>query len=244
MTDFLRRVRSGDPRLRVALALDLPDAAAALDMVDQMGDQLRIAKVGLQLFVAEGPPFVRELRQREIEVFLDLKLHDIPNTMAHTVESMAGLDVAITTVHAAAGRRAIEATAERCRRVGGPLILAVTVLTSFDDAEYSRVVGHTCDTAREVPRLGGQAWDAGADGLVTSPREVEGLRKELGSDPLLVVPGVRPTGSEAADQRRVATPAAALAAGADLLVIGRPLTQAPDPADALARILDEMRGAS
>lgn len=233
-------VRSGDPRGRLALALDLPSRDEAMALVDILGDDLRVVKVGLQLFVACGPSVVRELRDRGLEVFLDLKLHDIPNTMAGGVDSMRDLDVALTTVHAMAGPSALSATAAAAG-TDGPAVLAVTVLTSLDDEELGHVFDRPCRAEAEVVRLGSTAVAAGLDGLVASPREVAALREGVGSDPLLVIPGIRPAGAATGDQSRVATPAAALSAGADLLVIGRPIRDAEAPRDALRRILDEMQ---
>lgn len=236
-------VRSGDPRHRLALALDLPNRDGALRLVESLGDDLAVVKVGLQLFIACGPSIVRELRERGLEVFLDLKLHDIPNTMAGAVGSLTSLDVALTTLHSTAGPSAIEATAAAAKDTG-PALLAVTVLTSLSDEELGRVLGRAAEAAVEVVRRAELALAAGADGLVASPREVRTLRETLGEEPLLVIPGIRPAGAATGDQSRVATPSSALRDGADLLVVGRPIRDAAEPRRALRAILDEMRAAS
>jgi orotidine-5'-phosphate decarboxylase len=241
MSRFLQQLRGTDPRCRLALALDLPTASAAFDLIDRVGGDLKLVKVGLQLFTAEGPALLSRLRERGLEIFLDLKLHDIPNTMASAIRSMAEFDVALTTVHAAAGAKAIALTRRASDESQGPTVLAVSVLTSFDDPGFSEVLGRKSQVSIEVPRLARLSVEAGAHGVVASPHEIDALRETVGSDPLLVIPGIRPAGADLGDQSRVATPATALASGADLLVIGRPITQAPDPAEAVARILDEMR---
>jgi len=239
--DFATRVRGGDPRLRIALALDVPDASAAKRLVDRVGEDLRVVKVGLELFTREGPALVEALHARDLEIFLDLKLHDIPNTMAGALRSMSELGVALTTVHALAGREGIARTREARDEIDGPLLLAVTVLTSHGDAGCTELFGRSAPSSAEVLRLGGLAIAAGAQGLVASPREAAALRTEVGTEPLLVIPGIRPLGSDADDQQRIATPAEAIAAGADLLVVGRPLRNAANPREAFARILDEIQ---
>jgi len=241
--------RESDPRRRLILALDLPTADGALRLADQLRPELTWVKVGLQLFGAAGPDVVRKLVSMGLNVFVDLKLHDIPNTMARAGESLTGLGAGMFTTHAAAGHEALNATAEAVASAaagpGGrrPMVLAVTVLTSFSAEGYSRVVGRDCRPETEVPRLGRLAVDAGVDGLVASPKEVRALREELGPDPVLVIPGIRPAGSATDDQSRIATPGAALRDGADYLVVGRPIAKADAPKDALLRILDEMASA-
>lgn len=241
--------RESDPRRRLILALDLPTADGALRLADQLRPELTWVKVGLQLFGAAGPDVVRKLVSMGLNVFVDLKLYDIPNTMARAGESLAGLGTGMFTTHAAAGHEALGATAAAVASAaagpGGrrPMVLAVTVLTSFSAEGYSSVVGRECRPESEVPRLGRLAVDAGVDGLVASPKEVRVLREELGPDPVLVIPGIRPAGSATDDQSRIATPAAALRDGADYLVVGRPISQADTPRDALLRILDEMASA-
>ncbi|RKZ11525.1 orotidine-5'-phosphate decarboxylase [bacterium] len=242
--------REDDPRRRLILALDLPDGDQALRLADQLRPELAWVKVGLQLFGAAGPDVVRKLVSLGLNVFVDLKLHDIPNTMARAAESLCGLGTSMLTTHAAAGEQALRETAGAVAAApdrsgkGKPIVLAVTVLTSFSAEGYSGVVGRDAQPSLEVPRLGRLAIDAGVDGLVASPMEVRALREELGPNPVLVIPGIRPAGSATDDQARVATPAAALRDGADYLVVGRPIARAEQPRDALLRILDEMASAS
>lgn len=238
--------RETDPRRRLILALDFADQDQALRMADQLREDLAWVKVGLQLFGAAGPDVVRKLVSLGLNVFVDLKLHDIPNTMARAGESLTALGAGMFTTHAAAGHAALHETAAAVGRSEGgprgstPMVLAVTVLTSFSREGYSQVVGRACEPQDEVLRLGRLAIEAGVDGLVASPQEVRRLRSELGEGPVLVIPGIRPAGSSTDDQARIATPAEALRDGADYLVVGRPIAQDPAPKDALRRILDEM----
>jgi orotidine-5'-phosphate decarboxylase len=230
----------------LVLALDVPTEQEALRLADHLRPSLTWVKVGLQLFTAAGPDVVRRLVSMGLDVFLDLKLHDIPNTMAGAMRSLGELGATLTTIHSTAGPKAIAATCEAARELSAgptgrrPAVLAVTVLTSLDEQELRTVYGEGPDAASFVEHLGRLAVRAGADGLVASPREVARLREALGPDPLLVIPGIRPAGGASEDQSRVATPARAVADGADLLVVGRPITRATDPRDALARILDEI----
>ena len=239
--------READPTRRVILALDLPNQDAALRMADQLRPELTWVKVGLQLFGAEGPDVVRRLVSMGLRVFVDLKLHDIPNTMASAIASLGTLGAELVTVHTAAGPAALRATAEASRRSGGsgprgtrPAVLGVTVLTSFDAPDWSAVVGRDAEPSEDAVRLARLGVDAGVDGLVASPKEIVRLREAIGPEPLLVIPGIRPAGTDTQDQARVATPARALRDGADFLVIGRPVTKAPAPRDALRAILDEL----
>jgi orotidine-5'-phosphate decarboxylase len=228
-------------RERLIVALDFPAAEEALTQARPLRGLVTWVKVGLELYLATGPSIVRQLRDEGFEVFLDLKLHDIPNTVASAIRSVARLGAGLLTVHAAGGPEMLEAAARAA--AGGPRLLAVTVLTSMDPAQlHATGVHHS--PAEQVLRLGHMARGAGIDGLVCSPAEVEILRRELGETPLLVVPGIRPTGSEAGDQRRIATPGVAIADGASMLVVGRPITQAVDPAAAVAGILAEMDAAA
>ena len=243
-------VRESDPRRRLILALDLPREDAALRLADQLRPELAWVKVGLQLFATAGPGVVLRLVSMGLRVFVDLKLHDIPNTMAGAMDSLGALGAGLVTVHTAAGRKALQATAEANRALHPrgpsarrPAVLGVTVLTSFDQDGWSEVVGHPADPSEEVIRLGHLGVAAGLDGLVASPRELPGLRAALGPRPLLVIPGIRPAGTSTDDQSRIATPASALRDGADFLVVGRPVTHASVPRDALRAILDEMEAA-
>lgn len=229
-----------DPRLIVAL--DYPSGAPALELSRRLNGICRWFKVGLELYLAEGNGIVHELRRRGFSVFLDLKLHDIPNTVAGAVRSVAGVGAEFLTVHAAGGPAMLEAAAEAAESVPNPpKLLAVTVLTSMDQMQLAAVgVDHSPED--QVLRLAGTVWESGITGLVASAEEVAALRHRF-ADATLVIPGIRPAGSEVRDQKRIATPAAALAAGASYLVVGRPITQASDPAAAAQSIVDEMKKA-
>jgi orotidine-5'-phosphate decarboxylase len=232
---------SADERLIVAL--DYPDAKTALDLVDRLEGATRWFKIGLELYVAEGNNLVAELQRRGHSIFLDLKFHDIPNTVASAVRSAARLGVQMLTVHATGGPAMLAAAAEAARETGSGLaLLAVTVLTSMDDAQL-QATGVSTNMSAQVEMLARMAYASGVHGFVCSAVEVATLRNRLGSDPLLVIPGIRPEGAETGDQRRVATPGAAIAAGASYLVVGRPITRAADPRAAATSILAEIQAA-
>lgn len=226
-----------DPRLIVAL--DVPGSGPALALADRLQGLCRWFKIGLQLYCAEGPSIIDELRRRGFSIFLDLKFHDIPNTVAGAVRSTAALGVELLTVHAAGGPAMLEAAVEAAESVPhSPQLLAVTVLTSMDQLQLAAIgIDHSPET--QVLRLADTASEAGITGLVASAEEVAVLRPRFPTA-TLVIPGIRPAGAAIGDQKRVATPAAALAAGASMLVIGRPITQAEDPVAATRAILDEM----
>jgi orotidine-5'-phosphate decarboxylase len=224
-------------RTGLIAALDTADLVQAEAWARAVASSVGLVKVGLELFGAAGAEAVRRISAHR-PVFLDLKLHDIPNTVAGAVRSLAPLQPAMLTIHASGGPAMIEAARRAAEEAGGerrPAILAVTVLTSMDAATLADV-GVAGGPVQQVLRLGRLAVAAGADGLVCSPQEVAPLRDALGEAPLLVVPGVRPAGSAIGDQSRIATPEAAARAGADWLVVGRPITQAPDPAEAARAI--------
>jgi orotidine-5'-phosphate decarboxylase len=225
-------------RERIAFPLDVADLAEAGAWVERLGEHVGVFKVGLELFTAFGPAAVEMVHARGAACFLDLKLHDIPATMAAATASAVRLGVRYLTVHASAGPAALRAVAEAARD-GPTTLLAVTVLTSLDDAALE-AIGFRGTPAESAERLAVLARDAGLRGLVCSPHEVARLRGVLGPGGVLAVPGIRPAGADADDQRRVATPRAAVAAGADLLVIGRPIRQAPDPVAAAAAIASEI----
>ena len=225
----------------LCVALDAPDLATAEAWAGAVAPAAGLLKVGLELFSAEGAPAVRRIAAHR-PVFLDLKLHDIPNTVAGAIRALAPLGAAWITIHAAGGpamiaaaRQAAEQAAEKAGGAARPKILAVTVLTSIDAATLSEI-GVAGGTMQQVLRLGRLAVAAGADGLVCSPREVSALRDALGDGPALVVPGVRPAGSAADDQARTATPEEMAAAGANWIVVGRPITKAADPGAAARAI--------
>jgi len=242
--DATPRTKPLEPLDRLIVALDFASAAAAMELVDQLQGNCRWFKVGMELYYAAGNAVVEHLRARGYEVFLDLKLHDIPNTVAGAVHTVARAGASLLTVHAAGGDAMLRAAAAAASAPDSPRLLAVTVLTSMD-AEQLSGVGVSDSPAAQVLRLAKLAQAAGIDGLVCSADEVAAVREAMGRGPngeaaLLVVPGIRPAGADAADQRRVATPADAIARGASMLVVGRPITQAADPARAAAAILKEI----
>jgi orotidine-5'-phosphate decarboxylase len=226
------------------VALDVADLASAAALVEQLYPTVTLFKVGLQLFTAEGPRAVEVVRQRGGSVFLDLKLHDIPNTVAGAVREAARLGVVMCTLHASGGRSMLQAAAQAVAGIGSAMrLLAVTVLTSLDSRGLAEVVGSKLDLAAQVVRLASLAREVGLDGVVASPHEISVLRATLGPSICLVIPGIRPVWAEAEDQRRVMTPHEAAVAGADYLVIGRPITAAADPVQATHRIVDELKAA-
>lgn len=226
------------PSDRLIVALDFPDTRVALALVDRLHGATRWFKVGLELYIAEGNSLVAELKRRGYSIFLDLKLHDIPNTVASAVRAATHLGIDMLTVHAAGGPEMMSAAVGAAEsRLS---LLAVTVLTSMDAVQLE-AIGVTRTPAAQVERLATMALACGVGGLVCSPNEVASLRKQFGSGPLLVIPGIRPEGADIGDQRRVATPAAAMAAGASHLVVGRPITRAEDPEAAARAIFEEMQ---
>ncbi len=238
------RAGAPPPDLRVpepVVALDVPGAAEARALVERLPPETWY-KVGLELFVSEGPDLVRELAAAGHPVFLDLKLHDIPNTAAGAARSAARLGVRLLTVHAAGGREMVAAAVEAARDVAGPpaeggtAVLAVTVLTSLDDASLSEVAGAEVGAEEAVGRLAVLAREAGADGVVASVDECSAVKALCGEDFLVATPGIRLADGAAHDQKRVATPAEAAAAGSDYLVVGRAVRGADDPAAALRRV--------
>ncbi|MES9971157.1 MAG: orotidine-5'-phosphate decarboxylase [Candidatus Thiodiazotropha sp.] len=225
---------------RVIVALDYPSQDRALALVDRLDPSLCRLKVGKEMFTRLGPAFVEVLRGRGYEVFLDLKFHDIPNTVAAACDAAADLGVWMMNLHASGGRRMMETARERLQaRSHRPLLVAVTILTSLSGEEINDI-GFSGDPAQNVSRLAKLTQQAGLDGVVCSPREAEMLRSELGDGFLLVTPGVRPKQAAQDDQRRVMTPAEAIQAGSSYLVVGRPITAAADPIAALKSINQEI----
>jgi orotidine-5'-phosphate decarboxylase len=222
---------------RIIVALDVPTKDAALDLVSQLQDAVSRFKIGLQLYTAEGPTIVREVLAAGAKVFLDLKLHDIPNTVARAVESAGNLGVDMLTIHLSGGLEMVRAAASASK--GDMLILGVTVLTSANE-ETLREVGISDKIDSQVLRLARLGRAAGVQGLVASPHEIRQLRAEFGDKIKIVTPGVRPSWAEAGDQKRFMTPRQAIDAGADYLVIGRPITAHANPREAVAKILDEL----
>lgn len=225
---------------RIIVALDYGDVDAARAFVARVRPELCRLKVGKELFVAAGPAFVAELVERGYAVFLDLKFHDIPNTVAQACKAAARLGVWMLNVHAAGGVRMLAAAREALEGASSrPWLIAVTVLTSMADEDL-RAIGIADGAAAQVTRLAQLARAAGLDGVVCSAREAPMLRRHMGAEFMLVTPGIRPAGSAVGDQTRVLTPGEALRAGADYLVIGRPITQSVDPSATLAAIAEEL----
>ena len=229
-----------DPRQRLIVALDVPSAAAAQKIVAAVGDSASCYKVGMQLYTAEGPRVVRDLVASGRRVFLDLKYHDIPNTVAAAVREAAGLGVSMLTVHASGGGKMMRAATDAARELNATLmVLAVTVLTSLDDNDLDKLGVHG-RVKDQVLRLAALAIASGCHGVVASAREASELRSELEGDFSIVTPGIRLPGTDPADQARVVTPAEAIAAGATHIVVGRPITGAVDPAGEARAILGQI----
>ena len=222
---------------KIIVALDYEKEAEALALVDQIDPSLCRLKVGKEMFTTLGMNFVKQLHQRNFDVFLDLKYHDIPNTVARAVRSAADLGVWMVDLHASGGLRMMEEAKRILEPYGkdAPLLIAVTVLTSMEDLDLLQI-GINASLREQVLRLAHLTQRAGLDGVVCSPQEVEILRNACGEDFKLVTPGIRPIGADFGDQRRVMTPTAAIRAGSDYLVIGRPITKADNPAEVLRSI--------
>lgn len=222
------------------LALDVPDRAAATTMLDRIGPDLKWVKIGLQLFVKEGPALLDAVAERGYNIFLDLKLHDIPNTVASAIKSLKGQPVGLLTIHGCGGREMTQYAAEAAREaLPNATVLAVTVLTSMNQTSLAET-GVTAEPAEQVLRLARLALDSGAGGLVCSPQELRLLREQLGPDAVLVTPGIRPAGADLGDQKRVMTPAQAAELGSSYIVVGRPILKADDPAAAVRAIQGEL----
>lgn len=230
---------------KLIIALDVETTAKSLDLVKQLHSVAGMFKVGSQLFTAAGPQIVRDIIAHDSKVFLDLKFHDIPHQVAGAARSAAELCVSLFTIHASGGgemmRRAVDSVNEVAAKTGvHSKVLAITVLTSIDESILTQI-GVTSTPAESVLRLVKLAEASGVDGVVASPQEIDSIRKTIANPEFLVVtPGIRPSTNEAGDQKRVATPAAAIAAGASYLVVGRPITGAPDPLAAAHRIIADM----
>jgi orotidine-5'-phosphate decarboxylase len=239
MLQRMDRVQPLEPRDRLIVALDFSSVEAAQAMVARLGDTVSFYKIGYQLGFAGGITFAQQLIDADKQVFVDLKLHDIGNTVAQGVKSVARLGAKFLTVHAYP--QTMQAAVDA--REMGLHILAVTVLTSSDDADLV-AAGYTCSVAELVARRAAQARDIGVDGLVCSPEEVANLRAIVGPKVALVTPGIRPAGSDRGEQKRIATPTEAIVAGADYLVVGRPIIAAADPKAAAAAIIAEIGAAA
>jgi orotidine-5'-phosphate decarboxylase len=225
------------PRERLIVALDFPNQAKALALVSVLSNAVSTYKIGLQLYTSEGPGIIRAIAATGAKIFLDLKLHDIPNTVSKAVAAAGELGVQMLTVHLSGGRAMIEAAV--AARSPNLSLLGVTVLTSSTPETLSET-GVNSGIEEQVLRLAELGKNSGIDGLITSPREVRILRERLGDEMKLITPGVRPSWAAANDQKRFATPGEALKSGADYLVIGRPITADPDPRAAVERVLEEI----
>lgn len=225
---------------QIIVALDFPDATSTLRMLDALDPELCRVKVGKELFTRCGPELVRQVHTRGFDVFLDLKFHDIPNTVAGAVAAAAELGVWMVNVHASGGAAMMEAARKVLGANSSTLLIAVTVLTSLA-AEDLQAVGINAAPREQVLRLAKLTSDCGLDGVVCSAQEIDLLRQNLPREFLLVTPGIRPAGDAAGDQKRIETPGTAIAKGSSYLVIGRPITQAPDPTAKLRAIIEEIR---
>lgn len=235
-------------RVDLAIALDFESATKALDWVSRISETSCVLKVGLELFTASGPSVVEKLKSRGFRIFLDLKLHDIPNTVAKAVESASKLGVDFLTLHAGGGPSMLKAAADAAAKAQNPpRLLAVTVLTSFDAAEWNRlsqaISGHSslqADVSRSAQNLAALARESGVGGIVCSAHELQALHAKY-PDLYTMVPGIRPSGSDSGDQKRVVTPAEAKRLGASAIVVGRPITQASDPDRVIKEIQREIQ---
>ncbi len=251
MTSSNPAVAPGSVRLtraaeKLIVALDVPTSDAALLLADQLRGHAGVFKVGLELFSAQGPALVREMVERGARVFLDLKLHDIPNTVRGAAREVARLGVSMITIHAAGGRAMMKAALEGAQEGAGagqpPLALAVTALTSLADHDLMDI-GWRESSETVVLRLASLAQASALGGVVASPQEAASIRRNCGPGFAIVTPGIRPAAASRDDQARASTPEAAIRAGADFLVVGRPITQAPDPVDAARAIVREIETA-
>lgn len=231
---------------RLIVALDVSSMEKMVDIVETLGDSISYYKVGMELFYAAGEQTVTYLRNKNKSVFLDLKLHDIPNTVAHGIKSLTRLGAKLITIHAQGGpimmKAAMEAAKEQAQELGiePPKLLAITALTSFDDTTWQSIGGHL-PISEHVIQLAKLAKESGVDGVVASPLEAQLIREACGPDFLIVTPGIRPSFAATNDQKRIATPKSALENGSSKLVIGRPITQANNPVEAVRLIQEEIK---
>ena len=237
-----------DARDRLICALDFPTFDEAKALVEELGDAVTFYKVGMELFYGAGPDIIRYLKEKDKKVFLDLKLQDIPNTVAHSLAVLTRLGADIMNVHAVGGSKmmaeVMKAVKEAAAELGrpAPKLIAVTVLTSMDEAQW-KPLNYARPIGEEVLDLAALTKESGLDGVVASPREAAGIRERCGKDFLIVTPGVRPAWAASNDQSRIATPAAAIGNGSTHLVVGRPITRADNKQEAVRKILEEMEGA-
>lgn len=234
-----------DPREKLIIALDVETKEKAIELIGTLRSEVKLFKIGLELFSSCGPSIVREASGLGCRIFLDLKYHDIPNTVLKAAQSVTGLGAFMFNVHALGGLEMMRKTAEAVRaeaerlKISPPKVIAVTILTSMDAMALNKV-GINDTMASEVLRLASLAKEAGLDGVVSSPSEIKVLRQALGKEFIIVTPGVRPSWAGSGDQKRIATPAQAIADGASFIVVGRPVTEAADRLDAAKKILKEM----
>jgi orotidine-5'-phosphate decarboxylase len=232
-----------DPKSRLIVALDVPNRNAAIHAVERLSGHVGLFKVGLEIFTSEGPRLVEEIRGRGEKVFLDLKLHDIPNTVAGAVRSACRLGVQMLTLHASGGPDMLAAACKEAQSSDSPpILLAVTALTSLSEADI-HTLGVPDSAEQWVERLAAMAKESGIPGIVSSSKELSMLRRRFGKALQYVVPGIRPAGAALQDQSRTATPGEAIRSGADYIVVGRPILQAADPAKAADEIVQEIRDA-
>lgn len=237
-----------DARDRLICALDFPTFDEAKALVEELGDAVTFYKVGMELFYGAGPDIIRYLKEKDKKVFLDLKLQDIPNTVAHSLAVLTRLGADIMNVHAVGGSKmmaeGMKAVKEAAAELGrpAPKLIAVTVFTSMDEAQW-KPLNYARPIGEEVLDLAALTKESGLDGVVASPREAAGIRERCGKDFLIVTPGVRPAWAASNDQSRIATPAAAIGNGSTHLVVGRPITRADNKQEAVRKILEEMEGA-
>ena len=237
-----------DARDRLICALDFPTFDEAKALVEELGDAVTFYKVGMELFYGAGPDIIRYLKEKDKKVFLDLKLQDIPNTVAHSLAVLTRLGADIMNVHAVGGSKmmaeGMKAVKEAAAELGrpAPKLIAVTVLTRMDKAQW-KPLNYARPIGEEVLDLAALTKESGLDGVVASPREAAGIRERCGKDFLIVTPGVRPAWAASNDQSRIATPAAAIGNGSTHLVVGRPITRADNKQEAVRKILEEMEGA-
>ncbi len=225
---------------KLILALDLPNKTEALEMLEKLQGSLEWVKIGLQMYLKYGPDFVKQVGAMGFKVFLDLKLYDIPNTVASAIKSLADLPISMLTIHASGGEEMMRDALKAAKEAKPDLlILAVTVLTSFDDEGLAKT-GVGANASQQVVRLAKLAEQSGIEGLVCSPLEIEILRKSISPNIALVTPGIRPAGSDANEQKRIMTPSLAASAGANYIVVGRPILKAQNPAKAAQEIIAEL----
>ena len=231
---------------RIIIAFDVENKCEALQLAEKLGDKARFVKIGSQLYTREGPSIVNELKSMGKRIFLDLKYHDIPNTVAKSAEAAVALGVDIFNIHVSGGmamaRACVESVNKASEKYGvkRPVVLGVTILTSFDENEIKNVWGFDCSITEQVERMALLAKESGLDGVVASPREIGMIREACGDDFIILTPGIRPQWASKDDQKRIMTPAEAIKTGSDYIVIGRPVTKAEKPQEAFSRILDEI----